>query len=349
MKDKYEALEVSILFTYLYKSLILINGINLILYLSKLNTIISVIIGILLGFIILNLYLKANDILPKYNIFEKIDYLYNKIISIIIKLILIISIIIFTTYLLKVTISFIKFNYVDNLTTEVINILYIISIIYLVNKDLKTIIKVSTISISIVVILDIISIIFSMGNINSSNLLPLVTNNFGSTLQSGINYLILSTIPLFLLLIIPKNSINQNRKYKRYIKITYIIMSVYIIFNLIFLLSIMNINLIELIPYPFVFILSKINILNFFDRMENLLSYKFLFDSFITLTLSFYYIKSGITTFIKSNKNNKYITYIIGLLIYILNLIFTINIKYILIILIIFLLSNLSIILSKKQ
>lgn len=346
MKDKYQAIEISILSTYLYKSLILINGINLILSLSKLNAILSIILGAFLGYLILNLYLKINDILPEYNIFNKLDHSYNNFFAPIIKTILIICTFIFTFYLFKVSTSFIKFNYVNNLTIEIINILYIISLIYLVNKNLKTIVKVSTISLSLVILLDILSRTFSIININPSNLLPITLENFSNTIISGIDYIILNTIPLFLLLIIPKNQIDKKHKYNKYMKITYIIISIYIIFNIILLLSIVNINIIKFMPYPNVFILSKINVLNFFDRIENILSYKFMFDSFITLALSIYYIKEGLNSFFQKSK--KYLIYIIGALIYIINLFFTLDIKYILLNLVIFLTFNLVIIFNNK-
>ena len=304
-KIKISSLEISALSTFLYKSFILIGGINMILKINEGDLIISSIIGFIIGFIILFCFFKLNNILPKYNIFEKIEYLFPKVISIFIKILLIIPVLIFSSYSLYNISLFIQTALLNNVDILPISILLIIAIYYLANKGIKTLTKTSLICFLIFIILEIISILFTIPNINSLKILPIFKGNIYKTIYSSLIYIILSFVPIFLLLIIPINNITEKPKYKKYIKLFYIGTSLYLIFNFILVLSVVDKKLALSINYPELFILSKISLLNFFDRMEKILSYKLILDSFFLITTAIIYLENGITTIIKNPKIKK--------------------------------------------
>ena len=91
------------------------------------------------------------------------------------------------------------------------------------------------------------------------------------------------------------------------IKIFSLISNIYLVFNIILVLSVIDVHLAKIIDYPELSVISKISVLGFFDRMEDVLSFKFLLDVFITLALCSYYIKCGIKD---TNKHQKYNIYI---------------------------------------
>lgn len=345
--EKTSSLEVSILSTFLYKSLLLIGGINILLKTNKTDIIISSIIGFLLGFIILFLFTKTSKILSEYNIFEKIDHLFSKTISKIIKILLIIPVLIFCSYSLYSLSLFVQFSLLSNVDILPISILIMSSIYYVSKKGINTLTKTSLICFFIFIILEAISIMFSLTNVNSLKILPLFESNLQQTLYSSLMYIILVISPLFLLLIIPNSKINHNEKLTKYIKIFYIISGLYIFFNFILVLSIIDSKLLLLVNYPELFILSKISLLNFFDRMENILVFKLIFDSFFLISLSIIYISSGVFTLIKRKFFYKYTQIIIMLIVLLISNLF--NIEFLLIpSLIMFILVNALILLFYK-
>lgn len=155
----------------------------------------------------------------------------------------------------------------------------------------------------------------------------------------------MSFTPIFLLLVIPKSMI-KNYSTKS-IKIFSLISNIYLVFNIILVLSVIDVHLAKIIDYPELSAISKISVLGFFDRMEDVLSFKFLLDVFITLALCSYYIKCGIKN---TNKHQKYNIYIISLtyliILFISNYI-EFNYIYIIISMAIFIITNVLILLKK--
>ena len=155
----------------------------------------------------------------------------------------------------------------------------------------------------------------------------------------------MSFAPIFLLLVIPKSMI-KNYSTKS-IKIFSLISNIYLVFNIILVLSVIDVHLAKIIDYPELSVISKISVLGFFDRMEDVLSFKFLLDVFITLALCSYYIKCGIKDTNKHQKYNIYIISLIYLIILFISNYIEFNYIYIIISMAIFIITNVLILLKK--
>jgi len=310
-KENISSLEFGVLSTYLLKTFIFINGINILLDINKNDSIISIIIGILLGILIVKIFNSLND----NSIFTTIDNNFSKVISFIIKLLLLISSIFIASYLLYSISIFIKTSLLNKVDILPISILFILTSLYSYKKGIKTIFRSAFISCFIFILLEIISFLFLTPNIDSTKILPLATHSLTSICKGSIIYIFLSIVPIFFLLVVP------NKKDEKKFKFFYIITSIYILFSFILILSVIDANLATMIDYPQLFILSKISVINFFDRMEGVLSFKYIFDSFFTLSIIFYYIKKALVSitnnfkFKQIKKINKYSIYVITLII----------------------------------
>ena len=227
MKNKISDTEINILSTYLIKSCIMINGINILLNISNNDSIISIILGFLIGFVFVLIYKKIDN----KTIIERLKEI-PRIISIFIKIIFICIIIIFSSYLLYSISLFINKCYLTSMNILPISILFIISTTYLFSKGINTICKSSFISFFIFIILEIISSLFLIPNIDSQKLLPIFNSSLLSITKSSFIYIILTISPMFLLLIIPKENIKDNKRNN--IKLFYIITNIYLLFNFIF-------------------------------------------------------------------------------------------------------------------
>lgn len=303
MNSKISKLELGVLSSYLLKSTILINGINILINRVSNDSIISIIIGFLIGFIYLYSFKKLN----KKSIFKTIEDKFPRAISLIIKLFLLLPTILFSSYLIYSISFFIKSALLNNMDILPISTLFIICLLYISFKGITTICKSSFICFFIFILLETLMLIFIFPNIDSLKILPLFTNSISNIITNSFIYSLLSIFPLFLILAIPKDYIQQKTNNNKYIKIFYVATNLYIIFNFILVFSIVDIKLAAIINYPELFVLSKISVLNFFDRMEGILSFKFIFDIFFTLSISIFYIKEGIISIIKKEKNLKVI------------------------------------------
>jgi len=304
--SKISGLSICFLSSFLYRSFYIIGFFNLIIAISKNDSIFSIIFGSILGIVILTMYFYLNNRNTTKNIFEKINYSFPKIISIFINTLLIVLFTFIAAFILYNLSLFINYNLLNDIDIIPISTLLILTVIYLVSKGINTITRVSGILIFTFISLAIISFISLINYSSPSNLYPLLTNNFTNISVASIYSSIISVTPIFLLLIIPKDKIESNKKYKRYMLITYIVNAVYLLISFILILSILGIELTSILKYPDIIALQKVSLLNFIQRIEDLLSFKVMFDSFISLSLILFYVKEGIT-YIYKIKPNTYI------------------------------------------
>ena len=314
--NKLTSLDISIFANFLFRAYFTIGGVNLIINIAKQDSLFSIILGSTMGFIPLLIFIFINNRLQNKNIFQKIENTFPKLISPLLNIILIISTFLLGVYSLYNITLFINYNLLNDISLIAIALLLILSIIYLSSRGIRTIIRTSIIILSIFLLISTTNLISLAPYTNPSNLYPLMTNNFSNVYIASLYHMILISTPLFLLLVIPKSEINDKHKYKKYMIISYIFSSIYNLINLILVISILGIELTSILKYPEIMVLQKVSLLNFIERIEDILSFKILFDSFFILALSLFYIKIGIIdTFKFKGFKKKYLfDIIIGIL-----------------------------------
>ena len=259
---------------------------------------ISLFFAIMIGLIPVYIFHKIASYDEELNIVQKIDKLFpnsGKYIKILLG-IGVFAIVILNFWNL---INLITTQFLNKTPNYVIGISLIIPIILLINKDNKIIARVSTILFFFSIILVITSVIGLLPKIQIDNLKPFMENNY---LKGIIPYISYNTLPLFIILIFP------NRYIKRSIIHGYIISSISLFIGLLFLISILGVNLVILFQYP-EFHLLKLAFDGFITfRLENILAIQWIFDIFIFTTIG---IKFCNETF---NIKNNYIIPIIILI-----------------------------------
>lgn len=315
-KDKLSSLDISIFANFLFRSYFTIGGINLIINIAKLDSLFSIILGSIIGFIPLLIFIFINNRLQSENIFQKNIKTFPKIISPLLNIILIVTTFLIGVFSLYNITLFINYNLLNDINIIAIGLLLILSIIYLSSRGVKTIIRTSIIILGIFLLITLINIISLVPYTNPINLYPLMTTDFSNIYISSLYHMILISTPLFLLLVIPKKEVENAKKYKKYMIISYIISSIYTLINLILVISILGVELTSILQYPEIMILQKVSLLNFIERIEDILSFKILFDSFFILALSLFYIKIGIidTFKFKGFKKNYLFDIIVGII-----------------------------------
>ena len=291
-KDKYTPIELSI-FSFLlmnsFTSTILIKEFH---NMNTVSIILSIICAFLIGFIFLKIYINSFN---KFNI----NINRNDFFTFVLKIFLIICSIIILLYSAFNLSLIIKDIILPNMNQKIISITFLCICYILAIKGIKSITIASNLMFMVYIVVVLITFFFNLFNINPINLLPI---KFNLENISFYKILILTISPLFMLLIIPKEDINNFQKYKKYLYISYTLFYSYLLVKILFIVSILGIKYFSLVAYPEIDVLKMINIFNFFERLEEILIINIFIQNLITSSLSLNYIYNLSKSSLKSNK-----------------------------------------------
>ena len=158
----------------------------------------------------------------------------------------------------------------------------------------------------------VISNLSLINEIKFDNLLPFFKINTNNFLTATLKLTIINTLPMISILIIPKNKITNNQKYKNTLIWTYIISFFISLITITNTISILGIYLTKIFTYSEYMVLKKIKLFGFLERSENIIAMKWITETYIYITLIIYIISKQI-----SPNNEKKFTYsniIIGIL-----------------------------------
>lgn len=285
-------------------------NINIIKTTTGVNSWITVILSNILGFIPLILFLYIANYKQELKLNEKINYLYKKsgfIINIFINIILFII----GATILYNTCNFITSQLLYRTPQIIIIIILMMIIVYNVIKGLNVITKVSTILIAFNILLFLTSVLSLIPYLNTSNFLPILKDNT-NILPSALKLVSINVLPLLILLIIPKNTSYNKQNYNKDIILGYIVSSTIAFIIVFFTYGILGKYLVNIFGYPEYIVLKKISILNFAERIENIISNQWLVGGYIYLVIIIYYISN--TSILSKKLNNKYTTIILSII-----------------------------------
>lgn len=300
----------SIIF-FLSQSMFLGVGLTQILNSSNQNSPMAILLGFIIGFIILYLFFKIFDYEKDLTIFEKFEKLYGKVLGNIINILLVLLFAFYFIYTLWSIQIYIQNKYLDKTPSIIILVLFLIPVVYSVNKNIKTISKVSLI-IFIITIIEIILSIFGLTSIlEIDNLKPFFETPFSIILKNSMYFISYFLTPIFLMLTIPKNQIENSNKLNKSITLFYIFGCINFILLFTFIIGVFGIELSRLFYYPEFTLVKKINYFDFIEHVENVLSTQWLFSLFMSATMSLLFTKK----YLEHKKIDKKIIYYLFIII----------------------------------
>lgn len=292
------------------QSMFLGVGITQILNSSRQNSPASILIGSIIGIIILYLFLKVFNYEKDLTIFQKFEKLYGKVLGNIINIILVLLFAFYFIYTLWSLQIYIQNKYLDKTPSIIIILLFLIPVVYSVNKNIKTISKVSLI-LFIITIIEIILSIFGLTSIlEIDNLKPFFETPFSIILKNSLYFVSYSLTPIFLILTIPKNQIDNPKKLDKSILLFYILGCIDFILLFTFIIGVFGIELSSIFYYPEFTLVKKINYFDFIEHVENILSTQWLFSLFMNATMSLLFVKNYLN-YKKINKKLLYYGFVI--------------------------------------
>jgi spore germination protein KB len=149
-----------------------------------------------------------------------------------------------------------------------------------------------------------------------SNIKPILESGFKNPIKGGLILTLTNIIPTFTILSIPKTKVINYNKSSKYLFITYTLSFILIFLIAIKTISVLGIYLTSAYQYPEYIVLKKISLLDFFDKIENIIFIKWILTSFCSLSIMIYYL----TNSIKKDNKKKLIPTIITLIIIFLSI-----------------------------
>lgn len=260
---------------------------------------ISVLIAAILSILLLIMFKSIYNFKPELSLGEKVKYIFGNKLGTTINTILILLVHLFSVIMFFILTDFIVSQFLPETPAKIIGIVFAISIVYTTNKGIEIISRLSFILLFVSILLFLITILGLFPNINLDNLKPFLEFGIQKPFSTSFNLILINFVPIFILLCVPKAQIIDNNKFNKYLTIMYIIAIIMMFFTIIGIVGNMGINLAIIYQYPEYAVLKRINLFDFLDRIENILSMQRIIKMFMMLCIFTYFISNTI------NKNNK--------------------------------------------
>ncbi len=304
MKTKLSCLEMSTFMFYIMRCFFIGITINNIVYIANQDSYLSIIIGFLIGFIPLLLFYYLSSYKKELNIVELIEHLLGPYLGKGINLILSVFILFLSTIIYWNFTTFIASQYLSDTPALAISFIFLFPTIYLLNKGIYVIAKSSVMMFYICIVLTLLPFIGLFFQLDMDNFLPFLYQGPTPVLKGSFIYLTNNVLPIFLLLIIPKEMVEEHRKLPKNLILFYI-MTTILLFILFFLtLGIFGVNLTKFFQYPEFHLLKRASLFGFIQRIESTLSIQWILDLFMCNIIALYYVVESmrITFHIQSKK-----------------------------------------------
>ena len=299
--NKINKTEIGALSFFLIRAFYIGVTFNNLIKIVKQDSYISMIIGFILGFIPLFLIYIIFNYQPNLTLPQKNIKLFGSILGTIINII----ITWFTFFLILILfgnfITFIYTQYLNKTPTLIISISFILPIIYVLLHDINTICRTAVLLLFFTIIFYLLSLIGLGSQMNLENFKPILEASNNILFKGSFSFLTYNVLPLYLLLIIPKNNIKYKSFFK-YITIFYIIASISLLIVLITTIGIFGVKLCNLYEYPEFQVLKYVSLIGVSARIDGLLIIQWIFDYIIFIVFGLYFILESTKSLFKVNK-----------------------------------------------
>lgn len=290
--EKISSLSVCMLIFALSKASFLGTGFIYIYEHTNTAALYSVLLGIIIGFFIVMMYLKLMNYEPNKSITEKTFSLFPKPLAFILNFILIIGAICMSILTFWRLVDFLTSQYLTNTPSIIIGLLIISLIFYTLIKNLEVMTRFSTIIFFICCILMIVNIAGLIPYVDFENLKPLSFGSPSNFIKSSFVFAVLFAGPCFLLTIIPKNNIVDKEKLNKMFVIFYFISAIVLFLIFFFVLTCLGREIIDIYSYPVYIVLKKITFFSFIQSVENVTFVLWYLYLHILCLMSLYFIKN---------------------------------------------------------
>ena len=316
--NKISSLQVGVILSFIILSTITWVGLEDIIEISGRDAYISIIVASILGIIPLYIIIKINNIDNNMNIKEIITYIFGKYFGTFINIVIDIIILVIGIVTMYGLSNFIISQFLADTNVIYISIVIGLLVSYAVSKGIDIVARTGVILLFFNIILFSIANISLIEEIDLDYLKPVLEYGIKNPILGGVILFLTNLVPMFMILMIPRNRISDKEVYSKYIIIFYIFSIISIFITTFITISSLGINLARMYQYPEYIILKRISLFGFLDRVENIICIQWIFRGFMMLCMILYYISNSIY---KDNKS-RLLNYIISGIIIVISLLY---------------------------
>ncbi len=283
MKKTITTFQLLVITFFLTRTFLLTDFYNTLLTYNFIETIISIVISTLIGILLILIFTrllikqKEKDLTSILN--SRFPFIYKSIF----KCIIIIILLLIGSFILNKFSLYVNNNYLNTMNTTIIAITLLISSYYLIKGKKQAIARFTEVMFYIFVTFFLLVTINISNNIDSNNFMPYIIN-INNIIELTIYITSCLITPLFLLTMFPK----KKEHYTKTIVIGFTIASLTILMTVIMITGTLGSELAYYYQYPETMILRNINFFNILDRMEIFLSFGWLIDITVVLSIIIY-------------------------------------------------------------
>lgn len=283
-----------------------LTGINsmLIIGFAKQSSWFAIIVGFILGLLPIYLFFKIRKKLNDKTVFQIANPFVN--------FLLIAGVSLYILVMFYNLTNFVFSQYLNKTPMIFIGLLFMIAMIYTLNKGLNVLARSFVIIFYICIILFLISILGLLPKTNFENLKPFLADGINPVIKGAISYVAYSVLPIIIIGAIPNNKIEKNHLNNKSTLITYIFIAIIAILVSVNLIGVLGVPLAELYQYSEFHILKEINYFNFINRLERTLAIQWILNFYCFCTIGIHFVLTGLESF--KIKYNKYSIFIVCLL-----------------------------------
>lgn len=301
MKQKINCLQYSAMITMIMVASFIGIGVYSIIKSAGVDSYISIIFAFFLSIPALLLFLYICSYEPDLAFPQKMEKLYGKCGGRIVTYLVAIFIFIYANNYMYNLINFIVSQFLPETPILVVGIVFSILAIYANKLGMQSMSRTCLLLLSVNLILLAIGILGVIPDFELTNLKPVLEFGISRPLGGTLYIFTVCVMPIFALLIIPKNDMVDSKKFNRSVIIAYIVSFLIIFFILFMILGVLGIYLASIYQYPEYIFLKHVNLFGFLDRIENIIAAQWIFGLFFSVAFAVYYI----TNSIKPNYNSK--------------------------------------------
>ena len=287
--EKVSSLNICMLISALTKASFFGAGFHYIYKNASTGSLFSVLLGIILGFIIILLYL---NIITDKPLPLKLKEIFPKVIAYFLNAIIILISLAFACLVFFRIIDFLSTQYLTNTPSIVLGLLVISLVFYLLIKNLEVLTRFATVCFFISEILILINVGGLIPYVEFDNFKPLMLNFPNGFLKATFSFALLFAGPCFFTTIFGRDNITDKEKFNKKFIIFYFISSLAIFLIFFFVLACLGSETIKLFTYPVYIVLKRISMFNFIESVENITFFLWYIYLHILMTISLFYIKN---------------------------------------------------------
>lgn len=271
----------------------------------------SIIMGGLIGIMFALLLTYIAGYQADLPINEKINKLFGKTLGFIINIIVVLVVLVIGIVFIYNMTNFISSQFLSETPISFIAIIFALLTLYVTNKGIEAFSRASLLILIINFILYMVAIFGLVPSLELDNFLPFLKDGISRPLMGVFYFVCCNIIPMFLLLMIPKDNIVDKNKYNKFIILSTTL--VIILMGFIFLVVIGNLGiyLTSSYQYPEYIVLKRISLFNFLDRIENIIVIQWVLGLCLSICIVVYYIANSFRKNSQSKRLNGLITLVL--------------------------------------